>query len=408
MKPRICFLLTALGISPALYAATDAVKNRELREVQSKIQQVGADVRVLAAEKSEQIDQLRKLEKQFGELINAVNTIKAQIAQQERVLQEVRNKVAATQKDIRTHQRGLEGLIKAVAAMGDKDNLKIVLNPSDPTLSSRMSVYYDYIGKARLQKLQAIQEDFQTLRQLESQKDTESQLLQISLDKKQQETDALQLVKNQRENLLAQINSNVASKTEQLQRLVHDEKKLESLLASLPKTDDNALHQVSPTVEPVRPVQHSTVNLEDTPKKPEPIVHETVSNQPFESLKGQLPWPVQGAIAERFGSKRFEVTWDGVLINGREGADVHAVASGRVVYADWFRGYGLMVIIDHGKGYLSLYAFNQSISKNVGTHVKAGDTIASVGRSGGRNQAALYFGIRSKGRPVNPEHWCRK
>ena len=120
MKPSVCFLLTALGISQALYAATDAVKNRELHEVQSKIQQVGADVRVLAAEKSEQLEQLRKLEKHFGELINAVNTIKSQIAHQERVLQEVRNKVAATQKDIRTHQRGLEGLIKAVAAMGDQ------------------------------------------------------------------------------------------------------------------------------------------------------------------------------------------------------------------------------------------------------------------------------------------------
>jgi septal ring factor EnvC (AmiA/AmiB activator) len=408
MKFRVCFLLTAFGISPALYAVTDAVKKSELQEVQSKIQQVGADVRVLAAEKSEQLEQLRKLEKHFGELINAVNTIKSQIAHQERVLQEVRNKVAATQKDIRTHQRGLEGLIKAVAAMGDKDNLKIVLNPSDPTLSSRMSVYYDYIGKARLQKLQAIQEDFQTLRQLESQKDSEAQLLQISLDKKQQETDALHALKNQREHLLAKINSNVASKTEQLQRLVHDEKKLESLLASLPKTDDNGFHQAPQSVESVRPTQHSSVNTEDTPKKPEPIVNETVSSQPFESLKGQLPWPVQGPIAERFGSKRFEVTWDGVVINGREGADVHAVASGRVVYADWFRGYGLMVIIDHGKGYLSLYAFNQNISKNVGAHVKAGDTIASVGRSGGRSQAALYFGIRSKGRPVNPEHWCRK
>lgn len=408
MKPGVCFLLTTLGISPALYAATDAAKNRELHEVQSKIQQVGADVRVLAAEKSEQLEQLRKLEKHFGELINAVNLIKSQIAQQERVLQEVRNQIAATQRDIRTHQRGLEGLIKAVAAIGDKDNLKIVLNPSDPSLSSRMSVYYDYIGKARLKKLQAIQEDFQTLRQLEAQKDTEAQLLQVSLDKKQRETDALQALKNQRENLLAQINSNVASKTEQLQRLVHDEKKLESLLASLPKTDDNVLHKSPPAVESARPVQHSTPNLEDTAKKPEPIVHETVSNQSFESLKGQLPWPVQGAIAERFGSKRFEVTWDGVVINGREGADVRAVASGRVVYADWFRGYGLMVIIDHGKGYLSLYAFNQNISKNVGAHVKAGDTIASVGRSGGRSQAALYFGIRSKGRPVNPEHWCRK
>jgi septal ring factor EnvC (AmiA/AmiB activator) len=96
------------------------------------------------------------------------------------------------------------------------------------------------------------------------------------------------------------------------------------------------------------------------------------------------------------------------VISAHEGADIHAVAAGRVVYADWLRGYGLMVIVEHGKGYMSLYAFNQSLHKSVGEQVKAGETLASVGRSGGRSQAALYFGIRSNGRPVDPEHWCRK
>jgi septal ring factor EnvC (AmiA/AmiB activator) len=96
------------------------------------------------------------------------------------------------------------------------------------------------------------------------------------------------------------------------------------------------------------------------------------------------------------------------VISAREGADIHAVAAGKVVYADWLRGYGLMLIVDHGKGYMSLYAFNQSLHKSVGAQVKAGETLASVGRSGGRSQAALYFGIRSNGRPVDPEHWCRK
>ena len=142
--------LVLLGISCA-FAAPDAGKSQELKEVQSKIQKVGSDVRSLAAEKSEHLDQLKRFEKRYGELVNAVNALKSQIVQHERSLQEIRAKIANTQKDLRLQQQGLEGLIKAVAAMGDKENMGIFLSPNDPTLSSRMQVYYDYISKARLQ-----------------------------------------------------------------------------------------------------------------------------------------------------------------------------------------------------------------------------------------------------------------
>lgn len=402
------FFLALLGIGSAAFAATDAGKSRELQDVQAKIQRVGSDVKALAAEKAEYQEQLKKLEKQYGELINAVNGLKVQISQREQGLQEIRNKISATQKDLRIQQHGLEGLIKAVAAMGDEDNLKILLNPSEPALSSRMKVYFDYISKARLQKLKLIQQDVESLRQLEAQKDNETQLIQRALEKKQQETDDLQALKVQREKLLATINSNYASKQEQLEHLEHDAKKLESLLVSLQKTDDNAVRPV-PDTSAVRPTQPAQVPAatESVVRRTEKPIVEPFHYQAFEDLKGQLPWPVHGSISERFGSKRYEMSWDGVVIDGNEGADVRAVAPGRVVYADWLRGYGLMVIVDHGKGYMSLYAFNQSLHKRLGDQIKTGDSLASVGRSGGRAQAALYFGIRSKGRPLNPEQWCR-
>lgn len=404
MKFGPYFLLISLLYSQLICAGVDEDKSRELHDVQSKIQQVGADVKSLAAEKNAHLEQLKKLEKQYGEMLNAINLIKAKIAKQEQVLQAVRNQIVGTQKNLRIQQQGLEGLIKAVAAMGAKDNLKIVLNPSDPTLASRMSVYYDYIAQARLQKLAAIQEDYETLKRLESEKDTDAQLLQLSLDKKQQETDALQLIKNQREKLLAQIDNHVASKNQQLQMLELDAKKLASLVASLQKTTDNETLKAPE----VQVLTNKTPDTSPEPTKPvTQAVSEIVSHQPFASLKGQLPWPTAGEISERFGRKLYEMSSDGVVINAREGADVRAVAAGRVVYADWLRGYGLMVIVDHGQGYMSLYAYNQSITKNQGAQVKAGETIASVGRSGGRLQAALYFGIRIKGRPVNPESWCR-
>jgi septal ring factor EnvC (AmiA/AmiB activator) len=408
MKTGIWLLISSIGISLALSVEANSEKSRELAEVQSKIQQVGADVRNLALEKNAQIEQLKKLEKQFGELANALITIKAEVKQQEQTLQDVRGKASSAQRDIQAQRHGLEGLIKSAYAIGDKEGMKVILNQRDPSLSSRMLIYHDYISKARLQKLQKIQEDFKTLRQLESQKDTETQLLQIALDKKQQETDALQALKNQREKLLAQIDSDYSSKNNQLARLIHDEKKLETLVASLQKTDDNAVREPMPAAETSRSPEQKLQPEQEPPKKREKFETESPSGKTFAELQGQLPWPVQGAITERFGSRRFETTWDGAVIGAREGADIHAIAAGRVVYADWLRGYGLMLIVDHGKGYMSLYAFNQSLHKNVGDQVRAGETLASVGRSGGRSQAALYFGIRKKGRPVDPEQWCRK
>ena len=396
-----------LSISSA-FAATDAGKSQELKEVQSRIQKVGNDVRSLAVEKGEHLDQLKKFEKRYGELVNAVNVLKSQIAQHEHSLQEIRVKIANTQKELRTQQQGLEGLIKSVAAMGDKDKIGIFMSPNDPTLSSRMQVYYDYISKARLQKLQAIEENAQELRQFEAEKDAQTQLIQQTLHKKQQETEDLQRIKADREKLLAEINGQFADKQEQLQRLEQNARKLESLLASLPKSDDNVVHATASAPEPVATPAQAAPAAENSQnhKRQEAEFPVSAQSQTFEALKGKLSLPVQGGISERFGSKRYEMSWDGVVINAHEGADVRAIADGKVVYADWLRGYGLMVIVDHGKGYISLYAFNQSINKSAGSHVKAGESLATVGRSGGRSGPGLYFGIRHRGTPLNPEHWC--
>ncbi|ATG92190.1 peptidase M23 [Methylomonas koyamae] len=396
------------GFVVSLPLSADPSREKTLADVQSKIDRVGGEVRDLQAEKNRALDQLQKLELQYGELANSLRSLKAEIRQQEQSLQDLRGKSAATQRNMHEQQQELEGLIKAIYAMGgDKEGLKVILNQRDPAVSSRMLVYYDYISKARVEKLNAVAESFRELRQLEAQKDTEAQLLQASLEKKQQESDAMQALKNQRETVLARIERDYAAKAGELERLVADEKKLQSLVASLQKTDDNAADESLPAPEPRNP-ESTSVQQRELPKQMPARPVSELASQPFSELRGQLPWPVQGALTARFGSRRYETTWDGVVISAREGADIRAVTGGKVVYADWLRGYGLMIIVDHGKGYMSLYAFNQSLHKNVGDHVRAGEVLASVGRSGGRVDAALYFGIRKNGRPVDPEQWCRK
>ncbi|MDD5754822.1 MAG: peptidoglycan DD-metalloendopeptidase family protein, partial [Methylococcales bacterium] len=127
----------------------------------------------------------------------------------------------------------------------------------------------------------------------------------------------------------------------------------------------------------------------------------------FAKLKGELPWPVKGEIMQKFGSAREEGKLDGVIIAAPEGTEINSITDGKVVYADWMRGYGLIIIVDHGKGFISLYAFNQSLYKKLGDVVNSGDVIASVGLSGGHDRASLYFGIRKKGKSVDPMEWCK-
>lgn len=238
MMLRFGLAVVLLGVLKLTQAETTDGK-RELSAVQAKIREIGVDVSNLAGEKNAQIEQLKRLEKQYGQQVNALREIKTEIRHKEQSLQDVRTKLTAMQKDIQAQQQGLQGLIKSAYAMGDQQGLNVILSQSDPALSGRMMVYYDYISKARLQKLAAINQDLKSLQQLESQQDTEAQLLQVELEKKQQETDALQALQQQREKLLAQIDQDYALKHGELAQLIRDEKKLEALVASLQKTDDN-------------------------------------------------------------------------------------------------------------------------------------------------------------------------
>lgn len=403
-------LWAALIVATNLYAETDDDK-RQLTAVQAKIRAVGADVSSLVGEKNAQLEQLKRMEKQYGEQINALNTVKAEIQRKQQSLQQIRSNLSALQQSIYVQQQALEGLIKSAHVMGDRQRLSMVLSQQDPALSGRMMVYFDYISKARLQKLESIAQDLSEQQQLETQQQTETELLQVDLDKRQQQANALQALRQQREALLAQIDHDYALKHGELAQLIRDEKKLAALVASLQKTDDNESavsvrkpESASPEVEDQAEIVASPVPV----RKIQPRAQAVNSGKAFVELKGQLPWPVQGSINESFGSRRFEITLDGTVIGAREGAEIRAVADGRVVYADWLRGYGLMIIVDHGKGYMSLYAYNQNLYKTVGQSVRAGESLATVGRSGGRSEPALYFGIRAHGQPVNPEHWCRK
>jgi len=375
-----CFLMAFLLMlaCPASWGEPSIVsKQKQLTQLQTAIKQTDFDVSKLQHEKNQLIQQLMRQEKHYGQIAGIIKALKQTIKHQNSALKVVSAQFADTRKKLDRQKRQLENQIKSAHAMGNKERLKVLLNQGDPALSSRMLVYYDYLNKARLKKLNEFDKNFRRLKQLQVDKHQKSEALAVILEKRKSEQAELQAVRKGREKLLVSIEKQFSSKKMQLQRLKVNAKKLQRLILSLQQNSDDFPFQEGP-------------------------------GKPFAQLKGRLPWPVKGRLVKNFASPRSETRWDGVLINAREGIEIHAITRGRVVYADWLRGYGLLTIIDHGEGYMTLYAFNQSLYKSEGDWVEAGDVIASVGKSGGRSHAALYFGIRKKGKPVNPALWCRK
>lgn len=401
-----CFLLSAFVHEGR---AEISEKNEELAEVQSGIKAAGENLQRIQLQKNTLNAQLGEVEKLYGRTAALLKTLQAQVEQKRQNLSKIHQEKQSLQDEVAKQNVELAGQIKAAYAMGQKEQLKLLLNQQDPALSSRMLVYYDYLNKARLTKLASISESMQHLDRLGKQQQHETELLEKSLEQKKSEQIAVDDVKKRRAKLLTQLKSDFSSNEQQIIHLRESENKLRNLVSSLQRSTNDLTFEVEQTKK-----LHKTAEVpSDEPGKDLPGSRDDFSKLKgdFSSLKGQLPWPVKGRLTNKFGSARAESTesiWDGALIDASEGTEIHAITSGKVVFSDWLRGYGLLIIIDHGKGYMTLYAFNQSLYRQVGEWVDAGEVVASVGQSGGRSRPGLYFGIRNNGKPVDPLEWCRK
>ncbi len=384
-------------------------RNDELNEVQSGIKAADQNMQHLQLQKNTLNTQLGEVEKLYGKTVALLRTLQNQVEQKRRDLSKIRQEVAKSQNQIAEQNKELAGQMKAAYAMGQKEKLKLLLNQQDPALSSRMLVYYDYLNKARLTKLAGISESIKHLDRLSKQQQQETELLEKDLEKRKAEQTAVNNVRKRRTELLAQLKRDVFSNEQQVIHLRESENKLKNLVSSLQRSTDDLTFEAEQSKRLHTNAEASSEPDKDLPGGAGDDFAKLKGD--FSALRGQLPWPVKGRLANKFGSARAESTesiWDGVLIDAKEGTEIRAITSGKVTFSDWLRGYGLLIIIDHGKGYMSLYAFNQSLYRQVGDWVDVGDVIASVGQSGGRSHAGLYFGIRNNGRPIDPQEWCRK
>jgi len=351
-------------------------KSKELSGLKVKIKQISQVVTELKTHKQSLHAELKRIEIKYGQSVRQLTHLEKQIDKLKLALKKNKLKQKQKQKQIEAQKKGLGRQVQAAYGMGKNEKLKLMLNQQDPALSGRVMVYYDYLNKVRLKKISGINQDLQVLRDLDVQRHKESVLLEEKLRVRKQSQLKLAGTKADRQAIFSKISKQFQSKSQQLSQFKKSEKQLASLILELQQAD-------------VFPIDEGVV-------------------KEFAKLKGALPWPVKGLLVKKFGAQRADSRWDGVLIKAKEGREVRAVTRGQVVYADWLRGYGLLTIIKHDKGYMTLYAFNQSLYKAKGDWVDAGTVVSTVGLSGGRGSAGLYFGIRRKGKPVNPIKWCRK
>jgi septal ring factor EnvC (AmiA/AmiB activator) len=354
-------------------------KIEKLKQLQGKIERVENSIKATQKQKKNASSILRDTERSIGDSTRRLRVLEGRLKRQRQQLSELEQKRQHEQKDLDHHRDVLEKQIRAAYAMGRQERLKILLNQQDPAKLSRVMTYYDYLNAERTQEMSEITEMLNKLELLEKQISTEETRLLALKEKEEVERKVLETARKTREKVLIALDDSIKDKSQQMRHLKQDEQRLQSVLSEL---------------------QEAMANLSQ----------EVFEDKPFKNLRGKLPWPAKGRIAASFGSAKQvgNLRWDGVLIRAAEGNEIRSIHHGRVAFADWLRGFGLLMIIDHGEGYMSLYGHNQSLFKEAGEWVEPGEVVALVGNSGGLRKPSLYFGIRKKGKAVNPRRWCKK
>lgn len=413
-------ILLALALSFLLGSAMADERADTRKQIEAARKDVGELQRLLKQieqEKSAVQKQLQTTESEMGQLEKQVDSLQQEIDRSESELERL-NDEKTTLEGARLEQQRLIGIqARAAYQSGRQEYLKLLLNQQNPEKFSRTLTYYDYLSKARFEQVETFNETLSQLANVEAGIQTQQAELAEQQDGLQERRAQLAEVRKERQLALAKLDKDLSSRDQKLKARKQEQAQLERVL----KTIEETLARQAREAEQERQralalAREEQARQQQAGRAPSAPSGPTVSSAggnfggPFANAKGKLPWPVDGQLVARYGTPRggdARTKWDGVLIGADVGTQVRAVHGGRVVFADWLRGAGLLVILDHGNGYLSLYGHNQSLLRDAGDIVKAGDPIATVGTSGGQESAALYFAIRQQGRPSDPAQWCR-
>jgi septal ring factor EnvC (AmiA/AmiB activator) len=409
----LALIFLACLLTPA-FADEKADTQKQLEAARSDVAELKKLLEKLQQDKSGVQKDLQKTETEMGELEKQVEELQKSLKDGEVEIQRL-NQEKKKLHDARLEQQRLIGIqARAAYQSGRQEYLKLLLNQQNPEKFSRTLTYYDYLSEARMEQLATFNE---TLRQLANvEQDIVNQQNQLLEDKGALDARAEQLAqaRKERQLALAKLNQEYSARDQKLKARQQEQAQLARVLktieATLARQAREAEQARQQALIAAREQQRSSTAAASNPGSGPQVSSGSTYGGPFAQARGKLPWPVDGRLVARYGTPRgadARTKWDGVLIGASAGSQVRAVHGGRVVFADWLRGAGLLVILDHGNGYLSLYGHNQSLLKDAGDVVNAGEPIATVGTSGGQDTPALYFAIRQQGRPSDPAQWCR-
>lgn len=376
-------LCAALFFAGHAYADEKA----EMAKLQKEIEALQKELKQVQGTRSDLQKNLEKSETQINELQKKASDINKQLNEQNKELDKLKNERSQLEQARKNQQAQIAEQMRAAHKLGEQSEVKVLLNQESPDQLSRIMKYHSYFMEAHTAKMHAYLDTITRIDALtpEIEKKTlELGVMQTELDAQRAQ---LKTIHGERQQALAKVNSQLKNKSQELKQLSEDRRRLQALLERVTKSVATTGAINSPSYVPL-------------PK----------GGEKFSLRKGRLPWPTQGSMIHRFGSARIagQMSWSGAYISAPMGNSVIAVHHGRVVFADYFGGHGLLVIVDHGEGYLSLYAHNQNLLKKAGEPVHAGEAIANVGNSGGQASAGLYFEIRHKGKPIDPGGWLAR
>ena len=375
----IGILLILCLISPGLQAESPSSTDYQvkLEEIRKKITSVLNRLNETENKRSNVRSQMQKLERKIAKTSKSLRQTQLKHNKSTKKLASLKKELSQLKRQLHKQRSLLSDQIRSAHAMGQQAQVKMLLNQQQPDEMGRTMVYYDYLNQARTEEITSYLESIKRKEQLEVSISNTTAELKSLVDKKLDQKTQLSRQRNNRKRLLAQLNRDINSQQDTLSELEGSRNRIEQLLMSLGDL------------------------LADIPTAP-------AAEQPFGQLQGKLPWPVKGGFKAKFGTSRNQgdLTWNGVVISAPYGTPVRAVSQGRVAFADWLQGYGFITIVDHNDGYMSLYGYNQALYKQAGDWIESGETIATVGDSGGQASSGLYFEIRKQGKPVNPNKWC--
>jgi murein hydrolase activator len=366
--PRRAFFLALILFCSNAAQAED--KPADLHEVREQIQILQASMAETRNRYAQLQDELKHAEARINSLSAHLQTLAQQRQEKQTRLAELQKNRRIQEQSLADHRQRLAGQVRASYMAGRQDYLRMLLNQEAPEHLGRMLTYYDYFNRARARSIADIQEDLQRLDIISAQILYEDNELQHLIQDEQGQKQTLEKQGEERQRILHNLSESLQTQEARLEQLRKDEERLQNFLRN--------------------PVLNNA----------------TSSGAGLGADKGRLPWPVLGSIRQKFGSARSSGgQWQGILIAAEAGANVQSIAAGRVIFADWLRNFGQLVIIDHGHGDMSLYAYNQNLSTTVGAEVERGTIIARVGNSGGQTESALYFEVRRQGTPKDPLPW---